>query len=136
MANKSGAKIILSLHLNSNDVEITEGGVEIYAGPNSDLTFAKLLATSIVNLANTSYSQMETYKEAEGVYVRTIKVDRNRTSSFTRNYIGIFNSIPYLFIIRETGGIATGAYVDGTNQSSYVEAISTSIDEFYKITKK
>ena len=136
MANKSGAKIILSLHLNSNDVEITEGGVEIYAGPNSDLTFAKLLATNIVNLANTSYSQMEIDKEAEGVYVRTIEVDRNRTSSFTRNYTGIFNSIPYLFIIRETGGIATGAYVDDTNQSSYVEAISTSIDEFYKITKK
>ena len=173
MANKSGAKIILSLHLNSNDVEITEGGVEIYAGPNSDLTFAKLLATNIVNLADTSYSQMEIDKEAEGVYVRTIEVDRNRTSSFTRNYTGIFNSIPYLFIIRETGGIATGAYVDGTNpsygenkyrnsnvglegylielgyinsdedlenilenQSSYVEAISTSIDEFYKITKK
>ena len=173
MANKSGAKIILSLHLNSNDVEITEGGVEIYAGPNSDLTFAKLLATNIVNLANTSYSQMEIDKEAEGVYVRRIEVDRNRTSSFTRNYTGIFNSIPYLFIIRETGGIATGAYVDGTNpsygenkyrnsnvglegylielgyinsdedlenilenQSSYVEAISTSIDEFYKITKK
>lgn len=79
---------------------------------------------------------MEIDKEAEGVYVRTIEVDRNRTSSFTRNYTGIFNSIPYLFIIRKTGGIATGAYVDGTNQSSYVEAISTSIDEFYKITKK
>ena len=173
IANKSGAKIILSLHLNSNDFEITEGGVEIYAGPNSDLTFAKLLATNIVNLADTSYSQMEIDKEAEGVYVRTIEVDRNRTSSFTRNYTGIFNSIPYLFIIRETGGIATGAYVDGTNesygenkyrnsnvglegylielgyinsdedlenilenQSSYIEAITTSIDEFYKITKK
>ena len=173
MANKSGAKIILSLHLNSNEDESTEGGVEIYACPHSDLTFAKLLATNIVNLADTSYSKMETYKEAEGVYVRTIEVDRNRTSSFTRNYTEIFDSIPYLFIIRETGGIATGAYVDGTNESygvneyrnsnvglegylielgyinsnkdlenildnqdSYMEAICTSIDEFYKITGK
>lgn len=171
LANESKAKVILSLHLNSNEVEITEGGVEIYACPNSDLTFAKLLATNIVNIADTKYSQMETYKEAEGVYVRTIEIDRNRTSSFTRNYNGIFDSIPYLFIIRETGGIATGAYVDGTNssyginkyrnsnvglegylielgyinsdedldnilenESSYVEAICTSIDTFYKIT--
>ena len=171
MANKSGAKIVLSLHLNSNENEVTEGGVEIYACPNSDLTFAKLLATNIVNLADTSYSKMEIDKEAEGVYVRTIEVDRNRTSSFTRNYTGIFDSIPYLFIIRETGGIATGAYVDGTNESygvneyrnsnvglegylielgyinsnedlenildnqdSYMDAICTSIDEFYNIT--
>lgn len=171
LANESKAKVILSLHLNSNEVEITEGGVEIYACPNSDLTFAKLLATNIVNIADTKYSQIETYKEAEGVYVRTIEIDRNRTSSFTRNYNGIFDSIPYLFIIRETGGIATGAYVDGTNssyginkyrnsnvglegylielgyinsdedldnilenESSYVEAICTSIDTFYKIT--
>ena len=171
LANESKAKVILSLHLNSNEVEITEGGVEIYACPNSDLTFAKLLATNIVNIADTKYSQMETYKEAEGVYVRTIEIDRNRTSSFTRNYKGIFDSIPYLFITRETGGIATGAYVDGTNpnygenkyrnsnvglegylielgyinsdedlynilenESSYVEAICTSIDTFYKIT--
>lgn len=171
LANESKAKVLLSLHLNSNEVEITEGGVEIYACPNSDLTFAKLLATNIVNIADTKYSQMETYKEAEGVYVRTIEIDRNRTSSFTRNYNGIFDSIPYLFIIRETGGIATGAYVDGTNsnyginkyrnsnvglegylielgyinsdedldnilenKSSYIEAICTSIDMFYKIT--
>ena len=172
LANETNAKKKISVQIKSKEVEITEGGVEIYACPNSDLTLAKLLATNIVNIADTEYSQMETYKEAQGVYVRTIEIDRNRTSSFTRNYNGIFDSIPYLFIIRETGGIATGAYVDGTNssyginkyrnsnvglegylielgyinsdkdldnilenQSSYMEAICTSIDTFYKITK-
>lgn len=112
MANESGAKILVSLHLNSNDEDISSGGVEVYAAPNSDLSLAKTFADNIVNTAHTTYSQMETYKEAEGVYVRTIEVD-----SSIRNYKGIFDSVPYLFIIREVGGIATGAFVDGTNPS-------------------
>lgn len=49
-----------------------------------------------------------------GVYVRTIEIE-NRTSNTFRNYKGIYDSIPYLFIIREIGGIATGAYVNGSN---------------------
>ena len=119
MANKSGAKIILSLHLNSNDVEITEGGVEIYAGPNSDLTFAKKLADDIVTTANTPYSTNQTDKVEDGVYVSTIELeDYTNETSFSRStYKGIFDSIPYLYIIREIGGIATGAYVDGTNKA-------------------
>ena len=112
MANESGAKLLVSLHLNSNDEDIPSGGVEVYAPTNSNLSLAKSFADNIVNTAHTTYSQMETYKEAEGVYVRTIEVD-----SSIRNYKGIFDSVPYLFIIREVGGIATGAFVDGTNPS-------------------
>lgn len=48
------------------------------------------------------------------MYVRTIEIE-NRASSTFRNYKGIYDSIPYLFIIREIGGIATGAYVNGSN---------------------
>ena len=110
MANESHAKILVSLHLNSNSEDISSGGVEVYAAPNSNLSLAKLFADNIVNTANTTYSQMQTYKEAEGVYVRTIEVD-----SSVKKYNGIFDSVPYLFIIREIGGIATGAFVDGTN---------------------
>ena len=124
IANESHAKILLSLHMNSNE-DVSEGGVEIYASPNSNLTFAKLLADNIVEIADTKYSQMETYEEEEGVYVRTIELENYRDgsrASFFRTYNGIFDSIPYLFIIREIGGIATGAYVDGRN-SDYSENI-------------
>ena len=53
MANESHAKILISLHLNSNLSDNVDGGVEIYASSNSDLTFAKKLADDIVTTANT-----------------------------------------------------------------------------------
>ena len=118
MANKSHAKILISLHLNSNLSDNVDGGVEIYASPNSNLTLAKMLADNIVRTAGTQYSTMETDKIEEGVYVRTIELQNYRnSSSYFRTYNGIFDSIPYLYIIREIGGIATGAYVDGTNKA-------------------
>ena len=117
LANKSGAKILISLHLNSNEVKLSVGGVEVYAPTNSNLDFAKTLAENIVDNANTNYSQMETYKEEEGVYVREIDISkRNNSVAYNSNsYKGIFDTVPYLYIIRETGGIATGAYVDGSS---------------------
>ena len=119
MANESHAKILISLHLNSNLSDNVDGGVEIYASSNSDLTFAKKLADDIVTTANTPYSTNQTDKVEDGVYVRTIEVEdqKNETSFSGENYKGIFDSIPYLYIIREIGGIATGAYVDGTNKA-------------------
>ena len=167
IANESHAKILISLHLNSTEEDISDGGVEVYAPTNCDLTLAKSLADNIVEKANTEYSQMENCKEEEGVYVKTIKI---KNTSYFRSYKGIFDDVPYLFIIREIGGIATGAYVDGKNgdysenkyrysnigvegylielgyinvnkdlnnilrnKNSYMEAITNSINEFYKI---
>ena len=119
MANESHAKILISIHLNSNLSDNVDGGVEIYASPNSNLTLAKMLADNIVETAKTKYSTIETDKQDEGVYVRTIEIEdkKNETSFSRENYKGIFDSIPYLYIIREIGGIATGAYVDGTNKA-------------------
>ena len=119
IANESHAKILISLHLNSNLSDNVDGGVEIYTSSNSDLTFAKKLADDIVTTANTPYSTNQTDKVEDGVYVRTIEIEdkKNETSFSRENYKGIFDSIPYLYIIREIGGIATGAYVDGTNKA-------------------
>ena len=105
--------------MNSNLSDNVDGGVEIYASSNSDLTFAKKLADDIVTTANTPYSTNQTDKVEDGVYVRTIEVEdqKNETSFSRENYKGIFDSIPYLYIIREIGGIATGAFVDGTNKA-------------------
>ena len=118
MANESGAKILVSLHMNSNESDLVHGGVEVYAAPNMDFSLAKSFADNIVKEAKTSYSRMENFKEEDGVYVRTIEVNRNYNTF--RDYKGIYDEVPYLFIIREIGGIATGAYVNGSN-SSYGE---------------
>ena len=121
IANKSGAKILISLHLNSNDIDLVHGGVEVYLAPNMDNSLAKLFASNIVENANTTYSKMESFKEENGVYVRTIDIG-NRTYGTFKGYKGIYDEAAYLFIIRETGGIATGAYVNG-NDSNYGENI-------------
>lgn len=117
LANESGAKLLISLHLNSNEEKLSVGGVEVYAPTNCDLSFAKMLAQNIVSNANTNFSQMESYQEDEGVYVREIDVTsrKNSVNYSNRNYNAIFDTVPYLYILRETGGIATGAYVDGTS---------------------
>ncbi len=117
LANESGAKLLISLHLNSNEEKLSVGGVEVYAPTNCDLSFAKMLAQNIVSNANTNFSQMESYKKEEGVYVREIDVTsrKNSVNYSNRNYNAIFDEVPYLYILRETGGIATGAYVDGTS---------------------
>ncbi len=122
IANESHAKILISLHLNSNESDAVSGGVEVYASPNCDLTLAKMLADNIVETANTDYSGMESYREIDGVYIRTIELGEYKDILMIDGYNGIFDTIPYLFIIREIGGIATGAYADGTS-SYYSENI-------------
>lgn len=80
MANESGAKILVSLHLNSNESDFVDGGVEVYASPNMDYKLAMELSDNIVKTANTTYSKMESFKEELGVYVRTIDVEKNLES--------------------------------------------------------
>lgn len=80
MANESGAKILVSLHLNSNESDFVDGGVEVYASPNMDYKLAMDLSDNIVHTANTTYSKMESFKEELGVYVRTIDVEKNLES--------------------------------------------------------
>ena len=113
---------MISLHLNSNKVSINDGGVEVYAPSKCNLNFAKLLADNIVNTANTKYSNLTSFKKDDGVYVR----------NFTNSDIAGFNAkakksgyepynitteTPYLYMIREIGGICTNAFIDGRNTS-------------------
>lgn len=119
-ANKSKAKYSLSLHLNSNSDNISSGGVEIYAPSKSDLTFAKSLADNIVSIANTSYSNVPEYKKAQGVYVENftklaIESFRKRAESDGYEPYNLTTDTPYLYMIRELGGICTNAFVDGRN---------------------
>lgn len=61
-------------------------------------------------------------KRKNGVYVRNftnvdIKALQNRAKKNNYEPYEIDTSTPYFYIIRETGGIATKAYVDGRNTS-------------------
>lgn len=122
IANKSGAKILLSLHLNSNSENVKDGGVEVYAPGLCDLGFAKSLADNIVKSANTSYSVLEIYKKENGVYVHNfnnaeIMAFKNKAERDGYEPYKLTTDTPYLYMLREIGGICTNAFVDGRNTS-------------------
>ena len=120
--NNSHAKILLSLHLNETNYSKKTGGVEVYAPCNCNLNFASKIAESIVSTANTHYSEFKIFKVQDGVYVRNfnnadILAFNSRAKKNGYEPYNITTSTPYLYIIRETGGISTGAFVDGRNTS-------------------
>ena len=121
-AQASHSKLLISLHLNSTTGTVKQGGVEVFSPSNCNLDFAKLLAKNIVEKANTSYSAVDTYKKSDGVYVRNFTnadILAFKTKAKKDNYepYNITTSTPYLYMIREIGGIATNAFVDGRNKN-------------------
>ena len=120
LANKSNAKILLSFHMNSNSYKLSSGGIEVYAPSKCNLNLAKLFANNLVTTAKTNYSKLSNHKEAKGVYVHNfnqydILAFKSKAKSGGYKPYSITTSTPYLYMIREVGGIATNAFVDGRN---------------------
>ena len=117
----SKAKYVFSIHLNSIEIPNSQKGVEIYAPTKINLNMAKAFADNIVKYGKTNYSTLGgRYNVANGVYVRTFTEKGIQESIKEANKKGykpydIKQDTPYLYMLRETGGIATGAYVDGRN---------------------
>ena len=116
---RSKAKYEVSIHINSNEV-LTSGGVQVYGSCRANSGFAKLLADQIVSEVGTSYSPMETGCREPGAYVHSYNendIQDAIASAQNKGYepYNITTDTDYLFMIREVGGIATGAYVDGRN---------------------
>ncbi len=119
-ACRSKAKYMLSFHINNGNKGLK--GLEIYAPCKSDLTFAQSIANKIVTYTNLEYSNNHSFKKGEGVYVRNFTksvIDEYTNTAHKKGYepYNITLDTPYLYTIREVGGIATNAYVDGRNTS-------------------
>ena len=106
IACKTHAKYMISLH--TNDTKCA--GVEVYAPNNSDLSLAKKIADNICAQTNLEYSSANSFKQLDGVYVRNF-----RKGELSSSIYEVTVNTPYLYTIREVGGIATNAYVDGRN---------------------
>lgn len=120
--NKAKAKLLLSLHLNSSEYKVIKGGVEVYMPAKTNATFAKTIADNIVVIANTNYSINKTDKVGDGIYVRTFTPEDIKEANEYANKNGyepynINTSTPALYMLRETGGIMTNAYIDGRNKN-------------------
>jgi len=115
------AKLMLSIHLNSSNSKTSEGGVEIYVPNNANLSFAKDLANNIVSNTSTIYSKNPESRIDNGVYLRTLSksdIENMKKDAIENNYTPYekaSTSSTYYYIIRETGGIITGAYNDDRN---------------------
>lgn len=118
VAGASNAKYCLSVHLNSNAQYVSKGGLQIYVSYRADSSFAKILASNISSSSGIELSSMKAYKLEDGIYSRAFsQADIN--SSIAEATAGglepydLTTDTDYYYMIRELGGIATNAYVDG-----------------------
>lgn len=120
VAQESKAKLLISLHVNNGGSSLN--GIEVYAPCNCNLKLAKQIADNVVeNVDGIDYSNNEQYKKQDGVYVKNFTKSLIEAFNIALEQQGvepynITNDTPYLYIIREVGGIATNAYVDGRNK--------------------
>lgn len=115
------AKYMFSIHLNSNNSSYVNG-LEIYTAKNINYDFAKLLANNITSKTGIGYSNNKVNKIFDGIYSKNF-TENDINSSLegykdrNLNAYDITTNSNYYYIIRETGGIVTGAYVDDRNSS-------------------
>lgn len=116
----SGAKLSISLHCNYNEADSSVSGVQVYTSARGGTDLAELLASNIVSAAGTGYSPMGDYRVADGVYQRSLSaadIEEMREAALEAGYepYDLNETVDYYYMIREMGGMATGAYTDGRN---------------------
>lgn len=117
--NEVKSKYTFSIHVNKNTAKSVHG-VEVYTPNNINYDFAKNIANNLVDNTDLEYSTNKTYKMFNGVYTRNFS-DYDVASSLQgyedKGYIpyNVSTNSNYYYMIRETGGYMTGAYVDNSN---------------------
>ena len=115
---KSKAKYMISLHTNDEGGD----GIEVYIPNNSDMSLAKTIADNLYNASSLEFSTNNYYKEQDGIYLKNYRTDAINTTNSNMQKQGmepynLTTDTPRLYTIREVGGIATNAYVDGRNKN-------------------
>ena len=119
IACQTRSKLMISFHVNNGEKALS--GFEIYSPPNSNLDLAKMMAKYIERNTSLNYSNNSSFKESDGVYVRNYTQNEIIETTKTAEKKGfepynITTNTPYLYTIREVGGVATNAYADGRNK--------------------
>ena len=114
------AKYVFSIHFNSNTYTSVHG-LEVYTADNINYDLAKTLVKNITEETGLQYSTNKISKVMDGIYTRTfteseIESSRQENEDKDRVPYDITTKSNYYYIIRETGGIVTGAYVDNRNE--------------------
>lgn len=120
IANDYNTKYSFSIHFNSDYGIMKYGGAEVYTPNNIDLTLARLLANNLSSVVG--YSGNPNFKLEDGVYYKYFKekdIEESDESMIEEGLepYNITLNCPYMYMIRELGGINTYAYVDGRSTS-------------------
>ena len=102
----SRAKFGVSLHLNAVEQDLEIGGLQVYTTARGNYNLAAEIAKEIKANTNCDYSPSTYNKKTDGVYI-----------SCEREYdpTDVLANVDALFMIRELGGLATGAYMAGSS---------------------
>lgn len=116
IACRTKAKYMISLHTGESGYS----GIQVYVPNSVDFKLASNLASHLYNQTSLEFSTNTAYKKQDGIYQKNYTADeiKARTSNLEKQGIEPYNlntNTPNLYTIREVGGIATNAYVDGRN---------------------
>lgn len=113
------AKYLFSIHLNSSNYQ-SVNGLEVYTAKNINYDFATLLVNNITSSTGIGYSNNKINKICDSIYSRNFT--QEDVDDTIQDYVNeglqpynVTTNSNYYYMIRETGGIVTGAYVDGRN---------------------
>ena len=114
------AKYTFSIHFNSNKVT-SVNGLEIYTSVGINYDFSKSLVEKIVNNTGIGYSRNKINKIYDSIYSRNFtetEITKDAEAKKAKAYepYDITTNSNYFYMIRETGGVVTGAYVDDRNE--------------------
>ena len=119
--NEVKSKYTFSIHINKNNASGVKG-IEIYTPDNINYDFASDIAKNIVNDTEFGYSTNIIYKVSDGVYTHNFtesEINSSLADYKKKDYkpFNVTTNSNYLYMIRETGGYLTGAYIDDRNLS-------------------
>ena len=119
--NEVKSKYTFSIHLNNNSYK-SANGFEIYTAKNINYDLAESIAKNLINYTPLNYSTNQTNKVSDGIYSRNF-TEKEVSSTHLEykqkgcnNNYNITTDSSYYYMIRETGGYITGAYIDDSNK--------------------
>ena len=117
--NEVKSKYTFSIHINKNTAKSVRG-IEIYTPVNINYDFAKDIIDNLTEYTELDYSTNRMYKIFNGIYSRNFT--ESDVSSSLKGYedkgykpYNVTTNSNYFYMIRETGGYMTGAYIDDSN---------------------
>ena len=117
--NEVKSKYTFSIHINKNTAKSVKG-IEVYTPANIKYDFAESIVDNIIEDTELGYSTNRLYKISNGIYTRNSS-ESDVSSSLDGyedkgyNPYNVTTNSNYYYMIRETGGYMTGAYIDDSN---------------------